>query len=184
MGVAGVSAEDGTLLWKKKDWKIAIANVPTPLVIGDGRVFLSGGYDAGAAMIRLPAGSGEPEELFRLPSSVFGSDQQTPVLHRGFIYGIIPGGELACLDLTGRRRWTSGVANRFGLGPLLLVDDLILVLNDQNGTLVMADASPDGYRERGRFKVLDGHDAWAPMALVGHRLLLRDSRTLVCLELP
>jgi len=184
MGVVGVSADDGRLLWKKKDWKIAIANVPTPVPIGDGRVLLTGGYNAGAAMIRLPSGEGEPDELFRLPASVFGSDQQTPIFSKGFVYGVIPGGELACLDLSGAVRWTSGPSARFGLGPILLAGDFILALNDQTGTLVMADASPDGYRERGRFKALDGHDAWAPMALVGHRLLLRDSKTLVCLELP
>ena len=34
-----------------------------------------------------------------------------------------------------------------------------------------------------RDEILDGVDAWGPMALAGGRLLLRDSRRLVCVDL-
>jgi outer membrane protein assembly factor BamB len=182
-GVAGVAAADGRLLWTKPDWKIALANVPTPLPLGGGRVLLSGGYNSGCAMVRLSPEAGPPEELFRLKASVFGADQATPVYYDGHIYGIIPGGELACMTAEGRRLWTSGAA-RFGLGPLILTDGHILALNDQTGVLVMAEAKPGAYVECGRMKVLQGHDAWGPMALAGRRLLLRDLTTLKCLELP
>ena len=57
---------------------------------------------------------------FRLPPEVFGSDQQTPILYQGYIYGVIPGGQLACLDLHGHQVWSSGSEHRFGLGPYLL----------------------------------------------------------------
>ena len=48
--------------------------------------------------------------------------------------------------------------------------------------LVLAEVNPVGYRELAAAKVLDGHDAWAPMALVGGRLLVRDLETMACLQ--
>ena len=185
-GVGGVSADDGAILWTKPDWKIPLANVPSPVVVGEDRIFLSGGYEAGCAMIRL-TGEGDrvqAEELWRLDHTVYGSDQQTPILFRDHIYAGIPGGQLACLDLKGNRVWASGVTNEFGLGPFLLADGLLFVLNDQAGTLHLVAASPGGYNELARAKVLDGHDAWAPMTIVAGRLILRDLTEMVCLELP
>ncbi len=185
-GVVGVSAEDGELLWKFPDWTIKIATVPSPLPVGDGRIFLSGGYESGAMMIRL-TGSGpdiEVETLFELGPRTFGAEQHTPVLYEGHIYGIIPSGQLACLNLDGERLWTSDANTLFGLGPFMVADGKILALQAQEGMLRMAPAAPDGYEEMASAQVLEGHDAWAPMALAGRRLLLRDLRTLVCLKLP
>ena len=184
-GVIGVAAEDGRALWTKRDWKIALANVPTPVAVGEDRLFLSGGYNSGCAMIRLTGeGDGiETEELFRLKHTVFGSDQQTPILYKEHIYGVIPGGQMACLDLQGNRRWVSGAVNRFGLGPYLVADGLLFALNDQKGTLQLVEATPDAWKPLAAVKVLEGHDAWAPMAIAAGRLILRDVSRLVCLEM-
>jgi len=185
-GVVGVSAKDGRLLWTKPDWRIALANVPTPVVVGNDRIFLSGGYNSGCAMIRLK-GTGdriETEELFRLKHTVFGSDQQTPILYEDHVYGVAPGGRLACLDLEGNRLWRSSAAQRFGLGPYLLADGLLFVLDDKKGMLHLVQAEPTGYKELASVRVLKGHDAWAPMAMAGARLLVRDSTHLVCVEVP
>jgi outer membrane protein assembly factor BamB len=185
-GVAAVAATDGHVLWKKADWKIELANVPSPLVVGNDLVFFTGGYNSGCLLARLTGEAGDikTEEVFRRPAPVFASDQQTPAFHDGHIYGVIPGGQMACLDLSGKKLWESGNTRRFGLGPYMIADGLILALNDQDGTLRLAEASSDEYRELASAKVLDGHDAWGPMALVGERLILRDSTRMVCLELP
>ena len=182
-GVVGVSADDGRLLWKRTDWRITLANIPTPVVVGGGRVFLSGGYNSGCAMLELDSPT-QTKMLWRLGPKVFGTDQQTPILYEDYIYGVIPSGELACLDLNGRRLWTSGAANRFGLGPYLLADGLLFVLSDQDGTLHMVEATPNGYNELAAARVLDGHDAWAPIAMADGRMILRDLTRVVCLELP
>jgi outer membrane protein assembly factor BamB len=47
----------------------------------------------------------------------------------------------------------------------------------------MAEASPAGYRELARARVLSGHDAWAPMAFADGRLIVRDLTEMVCLDL-
>ncbi len=183
-GVAGVSAADGAVLWESTEWKISIATVATPVPLGDGRVFLSGGYEAGAMMMAVSGGGdawrAEPE--FRLEPERFGATQQTPVLHEGHIYGIRPSGELVCLDPTGAELWTSGMGLRFGLGPLMIADGKILALDD-DGTLTMARATSDRFEQLGQARVLQGHEAWGPMALAGSRLIVRDFTRMVCLEL-
>ncbi|MEI6279740.1 MAG: PQQ-binding-like beta-propeller repeat protein [Verrucomicrobiae bacterium] len=183
-GVAGVSAADGALLWETDQWAISIATVPSPIDAGGGKLFFSGGYNAGAKMLQLTEVDGKmvPVELFRLAASVFGATQQTPILYQDHIYGVRPDGQLACLDLAGKVVWTSGSKEKFGLGPFLLADGKLFVMND-DGLLTLAEASPAGYRPLVKNRVLNGHDSWAPMALAGSRLLARDLTRMVCLDI-
>ena len=182
-GLVGVSAEDGRVLWQTNEWKIRIATVPTPVVVGEGRLFLSGGYNAGAMMLQLEEKDGviSPVTVFRLDATVFGSAQHTPVFYEGNIYGVRPDGQLVCLDPAGSVLWTSGTAERFGLGPYLIADGMIYVMDD-SGTLTLAEASPAGYVRIARAKVLDGHDSWGPMAIAGGRLIVRNLTRMVCLD--
>jgi outer membrane protein assembly factor BamB len=184
-GVAGVSAETGRLLWTTDAWKIGIATVPTPVPVGDDRVFFSGGYNAGSVMMRIDRsadGAFEPKVLFRLEPEVFGATQQTPILCRGHLYGVRPDGQLSCLDLDGRVLWTSGAGVTFGLGPFLVAGGLLFVLDDE-ARLTLARAAPDRFEPLAHARILeDGRDAWGPMALASGRLILRDLTRMVCLE--
>jgi outer membrane protein assembly factor BamB len=150
---------------------------------------LTAGYGAGGMMIRVSedAGAFAVEVLYSLEKTTFGCEQQTPVYLDGFLYAVLPNDagalkrEFACLDPKGDLVWTSGADERFGLGPFLAADGKFFILND-DGELTMAAVSREGYRRLARAKLLDGRDAWAPMALVGGRLLLRDSRRLICVD--
>lgn len=183
-GVVGVSADDGTILWETTDWKIRIANIPSPVVVGDGLIFLSGGYNTGSMMLQL---SMEQEQivaklLFRLAPEVFGSPQHTPVFYDGYIYGVRPDGQLTCLDLSGRIVWTSTSANKFGLGPYIIINNLIYVMNG-SGELTLAKASPEGFVRLAEVKVLEGPDSWGPMVVAFDRLILRDLNRMICLDI-
>ena len=182
-GVAGIST-DGELLWETDKWRVSTANIPTPIPLGNDRIFLSGGYNAGGMFIKIENSGGAQKAVIekKLEPSVAGSKQQTFVLYNNHLYGVVPSDELACMDLQGKQRWRSGSTKRFGLGPFLIADGKVVILGDK-GDLVLADASPDGYRELARAKVLQGSDAWAPLALVGNRLLARDLKTMVCLDM-
>ncbi|MCZ7640737.1 MAG: PQQ-like beta-propeller repeat protein [Verrucomicrobia bacterium] len=184
-GVVGVDARDGTLLWETPDWRISIANVPSPLVLDGGRVFLSGGYNAGAIMLAIEEQEGRftPRTLYRLDAETFGATQHTPILYQGLIYGVRPDGRFTCLNpQDGSVVWTSDRGTNFGLGPFLLAGDLFLVMND-SGRLVLAEASPARYAALAEARVLTGRESWGPLALVGGRLLARDLTQLVCLDL-
>ncbi|HOQ03963.1 MAG TPA: PQQ-binding-like beta-propeller repeat protein [Anaerohalosphaeraceae bacterium] len=182
-GVVGVAAEDGTLLWETDAWTLRI-HVPTPVWLGDGRLFFSAGYNKGSMMMRLVKQQNTivPEVLFALPPEVFGADQQTPIYYQGFLYGVRPNKEMVCLDTDGKIRWTSGPQNKFGLGPYIIADGMIIVLNDE-GVLSLIEARPDEFVLLARAKVLDGPESWAPPALAEGRLVVRDFTTMKCLDL-
>ena len=183
-GVAGIAADDGSILWETSDWKISIATVATPVPVPPNKIFLSGGYEAGAMMLEVSNQNGKwaAKPAFKLDADTFGATQQTPILHDGHLYGVRPNGELVCLDLQGKVLWASGMSHRFGLGPFLIANNKIFVMND-DGDLTMAQATPDSFKLLAHAKVLDGHDAWGPMAIADTRLLVRDLTRIVCLDL-
>lgn len=186
-GAVGVSAKTGKILWKLPKWKIKIANIPSPIDLGNGKIFFSGGYNAGAVMCRLTQSDETiiPEIIFQIDAKTFGTDQQTPIFYKGYIYGVIPGGKLACLSQEGERLWVEEAYN-FGLGPYSIIDNKLLVLDDDQskpGELCLFEMDGKGVKKIASSKVLEGHDAWAPMAFVNGKVILRDLTTMICLDL-
>jgi outer membrane protein assembly factor BamB len=182
-GVAAVSAVNGSILWQTTEWKISIATVPSPLDVGEGRVFLSGGYNAGSMMLKMEQQDGKwtVKTLFRLKPAVFGATQHTPVFHQGHIFGIRPDGQFVCLDLNGKSVWESGADSRYGNGPFLFAGNYAYLVND-NGLLTLAEATPSGFKKVAQSKVLQGPDAWGPLALADGRLLARDLNEMICVD--
>lgn len=191
-GVAGVSAEPedlGELQWTSTEWSHSVTS-PSAVSVDESRVFLTAGYGGGSMMLRIAReeGSYVATPLFELDKKVFGCEQQTPIFYEGHLFGVLPKDasalreQFVCLDTDGKIVWSSGKTERFGLGPFLIADGKVLILDD-DGVLTMLRASLEGYQPLARAKVLDGHDAWAPMALVDGKLLLRDSKHMICLDL-
>jgi len=183
-GVAGVSADDGQILWETTDWKIAIATVPSPVVLPEGKIFFCGGYNAGALLLQLVDEQGKlvPKTLRKLKAGEFGATQQTPILYQGHLYGIREKDkELVCLDLAGKVVWSSGSQHRFGAGPYLIAEGMLYIMDDA-GKLTLAEATPQAYRQLAQAQVLDGGDSWGPLALVQGRLFVRDLTHMACLD--
>ena len=202
-GVVGVDANCGAILWETDAWKISIATVPTPVHVGGGRIFLTGGYGAGCMMLQVAQEGGRfvPKPLYRLEAREFCSEQQTPILLASrsglgerLLSVLAKGGpisqQLACMSLEGKVLWTSGIDNQYGLGPFLVAGDLLFALKD-NGQLTLAQVGPRGMKVLAQAKVLykqtdkgllPGTDAWGPMALVDGRLIVRDLARMVCLD--
>jgi outer membrane protein assembly factor BamB len=183
-GVVSVDAATGEILWTDETWYNRTAYVPTPVVLPENKLFLTSGYNAGAAIMHV-SGRNEAEIIRRLDARrEFGSDQQTPIFYEGYLYGVTTGGEMVCLDPEGNLMWESGPKNKYGLGPYILADGKILILHDMEGTLHIIEATPDGFNEMDSVQVLKGHDAWAPMAIAAGRIILRDITHIKCIELP
>jgi outer membrane protein assembly factor BamB len=176
---------EGAIAFAVPEWRPQIA-VPTPIALPGNLIYLTAGYGAGNLLVEVsPAGAavraGHP------PGEGLSSEQQTPILLDGFLYGIetADSGELhdqlVCVRPDGAVAWASGKSARFGLGPYLLADGKLFLLSE-TGTLTVVEATPAGYHELSRNRVLEGVDAWGPMAVAGTRLLLRDSRRLLCVN--
>ena len=189
-GVAGVSAEPadaGTLLWQLP-WNAKVI-APSPVPLDDGKIFLAAGYGEGGMMIQIHENNGvfTAEILDKHgPKDGLACEQQTPIYYDGLLYGIMPKDagalreQFVCYRPDGSLVWSSGKSNRFGLGPFLLADGKFYILDD-SGTLTMARVSRDGYVPLAQAKVLNGQDAWGPIALAGDRMLVRDSKQMVCI---
>ena len=185
-GVIGISAEDGSVLWKTDEWKVRFS-VPMPVVVGADRLFFTAGYgqyELGCTILRLTETDGKiaVQSEFLHTTEVFGSIQQSPIYYGGYIYGVRPDGQLVCFDLQGNVVWTSTSANKFGNGPYSIVNGLIYLMND-SGELTMAQASPSGYLPLAHAKVLEGHESWGPMAIASGLLIVRDKERMICLDI-
>ena len=173
-GVAGVSADDGSILWDTTDWKIAIATVPSPVILPEGRIFLSGGYNTGAMMLQLEETRRRimAKTLYKLGPAAFGSTQHTPIFYKDICTASARRtSNWSAWISDGRVVWSSGPQHRFGIGPYMIADGLIYVMNDA-GRLTLAEATPDGYKQLAQVAgLLDGNDCWGPMALAAAVIL-------------
>jgi outer membrane protein assembly factor BamB len=160
-------------------------------MVSDNRIFITAGYGAGSLLVEVRK-NGDAYSAHEIakhgPKEWLACEQQTPIFTHGFLYGIMPKDagalkqQFVCYDPErGELVWSSGKTHRFGLGPFLLADEKFYVLDD-DGTLTMLELSATGYRQLAQHRILDGHDAWGPIALVGTKMLLRDSTRMVCIE--
>ena len=194
-GIVGVSAEEetaGQIVFESKLWNHNVV-APSPIHLGNGRIFLTAGYGAGSLMLKLNVENGvfTAEALQTLkPEEGMASEQHTPIYYKGHLFSILPKdagplrNQLVCShpDDVSQFVWSSGKTNRFGLGPYIIADDKFYILND-DGVLTVLEASAAGYKQLAQAKVLDGVDAWGPLAIVNGRLLARDSHRMVCVDL-
>ena len=190
-GVCGVS-ETGEVLFESDAWNHSVV-APSALCLPDGKIFLTAGYGAGSMLIRLkPNGDKFDVEILDefKPRDGLASEQQTPVYWNGHVFGILPkeGGtirnQFVCVHPDNFREmvWTSGKEKRYGLGPYFIADNKFFLLND-DATLTILEPSTTEFKELNVVKLLDGHDAWAPLATADGYLILRDSKTMLCLNL-
>ncbi len=184
-GPMGVRAEDGKVLWAHAR-KFNIAVAPSPLPIGDDRVFMTSGYEAGSIMLRIrkDGDTFSPEVIFDWKDAEWNSEIHTPILFEGhmFAVGRKKRGLLTCLDLDGKTAWTSQGNAAFGMGSYMLADGLLFILEGKTGMLRLLDANTSEYRELDHAQVLHGHDVWGPIALSNGKMVLRDMTKMVCIE--
>lgn len=183
-GLVVVDADSGTLAVADDTWRVRVANVPTPVVGTANRVFVTGGYNAGSRLLQLDEvipGEMELTTLWEVPAEEFGSHIQTPVFHQHCFIAVNEKEQLSCLDESGKVRWTSGAELEFGLGPFIVVNDLLFALA-ADGTLHLARPHGTRLEMLASAKVLPGPDAWAPLAFVDGLLLARDPEQMVCLQ--
>jgi outer membrane protein assembly factor BamB len=193
VGVAADGDDAGEILWQTTVWNHSVV-APSPVCMPDGKIFMTAGYGAGGMMAELTEINGEFSiEIITkyAPREGLASEQQTPIFWNGHLFGILPkdGGsgrnQLVCVHPNNPQEmvWTSGSENRFGLGPYFIADGKMFILND-DGTLFIARPSVESYIELDKVKVIeDGHDAWAPFAIANGYLIMRDAKTLVCVDL-
>ena len=154
-------------------------NAATPIVSGS-RIFLSTSYGVGATVIEF---KGQKVKTLWSADGVMSSHYSTAVESDGFVYGFDgrqeTGQRLRCIEmLTGKVRWT---VDDMAAGTVMIADGKLIVLT-QDGELIMAPATPNGFTQSGRSQILGFHTRAYP-ALAGGLFFARDGRQLVCIDL-
>ena len=194
-GIVGVSAgesDPGKVLWKTNTFAPSVV-APSPVILDDGKIFITAGYGAGSILFQVVK-SGNSFEVNVLqkykPKDGLAAEQQTPLFYDGFLFSILPKdagnrrNQFVCCDPNDCQSilWTSGKTKRFGLGPYIVADNKFFILND-DGTLTIAKANTSRFEFLDKAKIMEGQDAWGPIAIADGRLLMRDSKKLVCVNI-
>jgi glucose dehydrogenase len=183
--VMGMDPKTGKVLWSYEGWQCKIP-VPNVTEIGDGRIFITGGYQAGSAMIKVEKESDAfvVSELFK--TEEFGTHVHPAILYKGYLYGHCSTNEtrdgLICMDLEGKIMWKTGKAPLFDKGGFILVDGLLLSVDGNKGFLYLIEPNPEGFKELAKAKLLDTIKCWAPLALTDGKLLIRDQKQMKCVS--
>jgi outer membrane protein assembly factor BamB len=169
----------GRVLWTH-DWPRQQPSVSQPVVLPGDRALFSAGYGIGSRVLQIaPNGSDGLQATLVWESTRLKAKFTNLVVYGGFIYGL-DDGVLVCVDpATGERRWRSG---RYGHGQVILTGGLLLVQTEE-GEIVLVDPSPEAHRELARFPVFD-RKTWNPPALAGRFLIVRNDAEAACFELP
>ena len=196
-GVCGVSAEGediGKLMWKTIEWSPA-TTAASPLFLGNNEIAVFGSYGAGGARIIVNSeGSGYSATVREQHKATNGlsSDQQTPLILGDYIWSVLPENagplkkQLVCYKKSDLLTavWSSGKENRFGrgLGPYIVSGDKLFLLDD-DGKLYFYKIKDSSVTLIASHKVINGIEAWGPMAIAGKYLIMRDARNLLCLNI-
>jgi outer membrane protein assembly factor BamB len=181
--VLGMDIEDGKMLWSYKGWqcKLPIHNVTA---VGDGKLFITGGYKAGSAMIKIEkkGDSYNVTELYKTDD--FGTHVHPPVLYKGHLYAHCTTNTrrdgMVCMDLDGNVKWKTGRSPVFDKGGFILVDDLILSIDGRDGIFYIIEPNHESFKKLASVDLLDTKECWGPLALSDGKLLIRDQKQMKC----
>jgi outer membrane protein assembly factor BamB len=179
-GGVGVRASDGKLMWKYPRVANGTANIATP-IFHDNKVFYTSDYGTGGALLGLtPTESGEVKAQEIYFTRELKNHHGGVVLVNGNLYGF-NSSILTCLDFaTGKMMWRD---RSVGKGALTYADGHLYILSENN-TVGLVEASPAGYREKGRFQIADsGLPSWAHPVVSGGRLYIRNQNTLASFDI-
>ena len=175
----GVRADNGHQLWRYSRVSNRTANVATPIARG-GRVFVSSDYGTGGGLLELAAnGSGvDAKEIYF--TREMRNHYNTPVLVGDHLYGY-SSRILTCMNFeTGEVAWKDRAV---GKGQVIAAGGLLYLLSE-DGVAGLAEATPEGYRERSRFSIPRGrYPTWALPVVANGRLYLREQDTLYAYDI-
>lgn len=104
------------------------------------------------------------------------------VLLDGYVYGSNDPGVLTCMDFeTGDVVWKN---RSVGKGAIAYADGMIY-LRSETGPVALVEATPEGYKEKGKFEQPDRSDykSWPHPVIYDGKLYLRDKDILLCYDI-
>jgi outer membrane protein assembly factor BamB len=176
-GLVGVAADDGRELWTAPWTTSYDVNAATPLFVPQSGLFVSSGYDTGAALLQIVAEEGEFRAYQIWRNRSMRNTWSTSVRVGQYLYGFDES-ILKCLDiLTGEMQWRGRAGTE---GTLIYADGRLLVLGG-DGSLRLVEASPEEFRSNAESRI-SNERTWAAPALADGVLYVRAWKELVALR--
>ena len=175
-GLVDADPATGRIRFEQR-WRARMAasiNAAVPVVVGD-EVFISSSYGTGAALWKI---QGDKAAQVWSGDESISNHYSTSVYKDGYLYGFHgrqeQGQELRCIEWkTGKVKWSEP---GLGAGTVTLAGTHLFVLKE-DGELVVAPASPKGFRPVKKVKVAEPTLRAYP-ALSGGRLYVRTGNAL------
>jgi outer membrane protein assembly factor BamB len=180
--IVGVKATDGSLLWKSA-WPGRTAVIPTP-IHHQGSVYVTSGYGVGCKLVQL--GQGGAKDVY---DNKHMKNHHGGVIKLGdYLYGYSDQVGWVCQDFkTGAIKWSDKKA--LGKGAISYADGRFYCQDERDGTIALIEASPQGWKEHGRFKLSPQTKQrskrgkiWTHPVIANGRLYLRDQELLFCFD--
>ena len=185
--LAGINPTDGKTLWRA-DFPGNTAVIPTPVVFGN-LVYVTSGYGVGCRCFEVkknaakfePKNCGTANKWSTTTEALFGSARMSMAIP-------IPKAGLARTSKPATVRWQDKSAwpeRGAGKGSLAYADNRFVIRTEAKGTLALIAASPDGYKEHGRFEQPNRsrENAWAHPVISSGKLYIRDEDHLLCYDI-
>jgi outer membrane protein assembly factor BamB len=179
--LAGVDYKDGKVLWKTP-FPGQTAVIPTP-IFKEGNVYVSAGYGVGCMMVNI----GEGNAVKPVYQNTNMENHHGGVILVGdHLYGHSKAG-WTCQDWkTGEITWQE---KKLGKGAIHCADGMLYLLEEKKGEVVLIEASPKGWNEKGRFTLSPlstqrnpKGGIWPHPVVSNGKLYLRDQEIIFCFD--
>lgn len=182
--LVGVDVENGDVLWSSPfEGKTAV--IPTPIVDGN-QIYITAGYGVGCKLVEITS-EGEAKDVWQ--NTTMKNHHGGVVKVGDHLYGFSDGGGLICQDwATGEMVWNE--KERYTTkGSVHVAEGKLYALNEDDGTLTLAEASSDGFEQLGQFQLDPQSEnrnpkgkVWTHPLVIGGKLFLRDQEIIVCYD--
>ena len=181
--LVGLDAADGGVLWTS-DWPGKTAVIPTPIV-RDGHVYVTSGYGVGCKLVKLDEAN-KPTDVYQNTNMV--NHHGGVVLVGDHLYGHSDKGGWTCQEFkTGKVVWAE--PKKLDKGAVTAADGMLYLQGEKTGEVVLVEASPAGWSEKGRFKLTPQTEQrskrgaiWTHPVVADGKLYLRDQELLFCFD--
>ncbi|MDG1854646.1 MAG: PQQ-like beta-propeller repeat protein [Verrucomicrobiales bacterium] len=182
-GLVGVDRADGKLLWRVPLSTSYGRHVVAPTIYND--MVIVGSHEVGLIAVKVAAKGKEliAEESWKLGKEM-APNFASPICMGDNLY-LLAKKQVLCIDAkTGKLAWSKDGNVKTSAGQAFAafigLKDQVMMLNDM-GELILFEADPGSYKETGRVQVCGKN--WCHPAYSNGKLLIRDSRKLICLDL-
>ncbi|MBY0525407.1 MAG: PQQ-like beta-propeller repeat protein [Gemmataceae bacterium] len=188
-GLTGVAAKDGALLWRyRRPQAYSTEVVNTPLIRG-GHVYATVGSGNGCDLVKVER-DGDKFKVDKVYANKnMANHHGNVVLVGDHVYGFSEGKGWTCQDFkSGDTTWVE--KGKLRAGSVVFADGRLYCYGEDDGTVALIQASIDGWKESGRFKIPQltrlrkpSGRIWTPPVIAGGRLFLRDQDLLFCFDI-